>query len=156
MSVLSEEELSEIIDVVWMTVLELPVDAGDRNELVSSDYLTSSIVISGAWDGYVKVRASCSFLTRAAAHMFSIGIDDVEHQDMLDTLTELTNMLGGTVKCLLPEVCGLALPQIVSSEQEDDDQSDHDWSYFSCEGEPLAVAIVQAAQGASPGEKQAA
>lgn len=139
MSVLSEEELSEVVEVVWMTVLELPVTPGSEADLLASDYVMTSITISGAWDGVVRVRASEQFLTCAASHMFSINEEDVEQQDRVDTLTELTNMLGGTVKCLLPEICDLSLPEINSC--SDDVEVDHDWIYFSCADYPLAVAV---------------
>lgn len=143
MSVLRAEELGEIVEAVWMTVLELPVDEGLPADLMASDYLTASIVIAGAWHGSVRVRASTGFLNHAAAHMFNISPADVEDQDRVDTVTELTNMLGGTVKCLLPETCDLALPEIVTGDHDVD--SAQEWSYFNCVGQPLAVSVAQSA-----------
>ena len=147
MSVLSEEELSEIVEVVWMTVLELPVSEGHATELLASECITAGIVISGAWQGSVKVRASQEFMSLAASRMFSIPIEDVEQEDRIDTLTELTNMLGGTVKCLLPETCDLALPSITQGEYED--PAGHEWLHFVCEEHPLAVAVIAAHENVS-------
>lgn len=147
MSVISEEELSEIVEVVWMTVLELPVKAGSRADLLASEYITASIVISGAWHGVVNVQASLDFLRRAAAHMFTINVDEIELQDCMDTLTELTNMLGGTIKCLLPEICDLSLPTII--ERTEDAEEHQDWLYFTCAAYPLALSLVEHDQPAS-------
>ncbi|NND90036.1 MAG: chemotaxis protein CheX [Granulosicoccus sp.] len=147
MNDLSEEELAEVVELVWMTALELPVEAGSATALEASDHLTASIAISGAWDGKVRVRASQAFLSHAAATMFTIGSDEVEQQDRVDTLTELTNMLGGSVKCLLPETCDLALPLIVAADA--DDLSNQDWVFFSSMDQPLAVAVVPADTAAS-------
>lgn len=141
MSVISEEELQEIVEVVWMTVLELPVQAGNPSDLAVCDYVTAMIEISGAWNGLVAVRASEQFLNHAAALMFSVDRADVTEMDCRDTLTELTNMLGGTVKCLLPETCDLALPVILAIEADD---GEHEWMDFSCEQLPLAVAVSPA------------
>lgn len=140
MGVISEEELREIVEVVWMTALELPIGNGVDVELTLSDYTVSQISISGAWQGVVTVRASEQFLTHAAGLMFNCSAVDVTDLDRTDTLTELTNMLGGTVKCLLPETCDLSLPLILN-----DVNGEHDWVYFSCEGTPLAVAVTPVA-----------
>lgn len=144
MSEITEEELQEIVEVVWMTVLELPVGPGSEEELALTEYQMSVIEITGAWHGVVTVKASLAFLEHAASVMFSTAIDDVQPMDCVDTLAELTNMLGGTVKCLLPEICDLSLPTIVPDGQEDTTQ--HDWINITCEGLPLAVAVTQAAE----------
>lgn len=145
MSVISEEELQEIVEVVWMTALEMPVEPGLRTELNASDFMTSEIRISGAWRGSVLVCASKEFLSHAASQMFSAEMVELNDRDLTDSLTELTNMLGGTVKCLLPEVCDLSLPQILASDWCPSEQQD--WVYFNCEGKPLGVAVVKSAEG---------
>ena len=140
MNILSEEELNEVVDIVCMTALDMPVHPGDQGELQAAEHLTASIAISGAWNGVVKVCASLALLRRAASVIFSINIDDVESSDCVDTITELTNMLGGTVKCMLPESCNRALPQIVSSDEAGCEE--HEWAYFNCDVLPLAVAVI--------------
>ncbi len=146
MSVLSEEELHEIVEVVWMTVLDLPIGPGDAAELALCEYQTSEIEITGAWQGVVSVRASEQFLTHAASLMFSCPMDDVSELDRADTLTELTNMLGGTVKCLLPETCDLSLPTVLADDSLD--ATDHEWITLECERRPLAVAVTPTADDA--------
>ncbi len=146
MSVIREEELQEIVEVVCMTALELPIGVGDSSVLASCDVQTSEIEISGAWQGAVRVRASIEFLTHAASKMFNCPSDEVSDMDRADSLTELTNMLGGTVKCLLPEPCNLSLPIILTNDLSDTE--DHEWENFECEGRQLAVAVTQKAQGA--------
>lgn len=145
MNMLSEEELNEIVDVVCMTVLDMPVHPGGQDALQAGEYLTASIAISGGWSGVVKVRASIGLLNHAAAHVFSIGAEEVEPRDRIDTITELTNMLGGTVKCMLPANCDLALPEIVPGEKKGRER--HEWTYFRCDTLPLAVAVVDSVSG---------
>ncbi|MFK7860000.1 MAG: chemotaxis protein CheX [Granulosicoccus sp.] len=150
MSVISEEELREIVEVVWMTVLELPISDGEAGGLTLGHYLISQISISGAWEGVVSVRASEQFLSHAAGVMFNCSAEDASDMDRTDTLTELTNMLGGTVKCLLPETCDLSLPTILKGDAGE--EARHEWINFSCEGMPLDVAVTQ---GAAGGQKAA-
>ncbi len=141
MSVISEEELQEIVEVVWMTVLDLAIMPGQAAELALTDYVTAEIEITGAWNGLVSVRASEQFLTHAASLMFNCSADDVSEMDRTDALTELTNMLGGTVKCLLPETCDLSLPSILLDESVEEEP--HEWCVFDCERKPLAVAVTE-------------
>lgn len=145
MNILSEEELNEIVDVVCMTVLEMPVTPGGPSELMAGEYMTACIGISGAWNGVVKVRVSLDLLTLAASQIFSIDKTTVESRDRTDTITELTNMLGGTVKCMLPESCDLALPEIIPYDKKAREQ--HEWAYFNCDSMPLAVAVIDPRAG---------
>ncbi|MFT4726558.1 MAG: chemotaxis protein CheX [Granulosicoccus sp.] len=146
MSVISEEEMHEIVEVVWMSVLDLPIEFGDEAELALCDYLVSEIQISGTWEGVVTVRASDAFLVHAASVMFSCPVDELTDIDRSDTLTELTNMLGGTVKCMLPEPCDLSLPHIIMEDATD--STEHEWVNFNCANTPLAVAVTAKVQGA--------
>jgi len=145
MSIISEEELREVVEVVWMTVLDIPVDVGRADNLASCETTTAQISITGAWNGVVLVKASERFLSQAAAFMFSSTMDAVDDNDRSETLTEMTNMLGGTVKCLLPETCDLSLPSLVSDESTLGDVA---WLDFTCGDHPLAVAVSEHASGA--------
>jgi len=135
-----------IVEVVWMTVLELPVGDGAEVELTYSDYISANITISGAWQGVVSLKASEQFLTLCASRMFSCAPEDVSDMDRADALTELTNMLGGTVKCLLPETCNLSLP-VVSTDDENEER--REWVDFACESMPLSVAVTASDEGVS-------
>ena len=97
MSNISDNDLREIVDVLCMTALELPVTPGQKNQSVTADDITSQICISGAWQGTVSVRASKVFLSAAAGRMFSCPLDELGDKDRADALTELTNMLGGSI-----------------------------------------------------------
>lgn len=141
MTILSEEELNEIVDVVCMTVLDMPVVPGGEKDLHDGEYRTARIGISGAWNGWVNVRVSLPLLRHAASRVFSVDESDVQEQDCVDTLTELTNMLGGTVKCMLPETCDLSLPEMLPSARRGRERLA--WSFFHCESLPLAVAVVE-------------
>ena len=150
MSILSANELTEAVDTVCLTVFDMPVSASFRMELLADECMDARIEISGAWPGSVQVRASQKFLRLAASRVFLKDIDEVDRQDCIDTITEMTNMLGGTVKCMLPEPCSLGLPMIVMHDR--DAITDDNWHYFDCAHQPMAIAVV----GATSRERQAA
>jgi len=149
MNMISVEELEKIVDGVWMTVLELPVIASDIPSVDTMEYLTSSIRISGAWHGTIQLKATREFFTLAAAKVFMKDASEVNSQDHIDVATELTNILGGTVKTLLPEVCDLSLPALVKERPDEPVmlESDSSWVHFISDGHPLAVAIVEDSVG---------
>lgn len=138
MSIISEEDIQEIVETVWMTVLELPIQLSQDFDLSTDNCLGAEIKISGAWNGVVAVRASRVFLVYAASLMFSCAQSDVNDSDCADTLTELTNMLGGTVKCLLPEICDLSLPTMGIDTLNTNDAS---WVGFDCADSLVAVCV---------------
>lgn len=150
MSILSSNDLTEAVETVCLTVFDMPVSASLRLELLADECMDARIDISGAWQGSVHVKASQKFLRLAASRVFLKDIDEVDRQDCIDTITEMTNMLGGTVKCMLPEPCNLGLPMIVIRDQ--DANTDDEWHYFDCAQQPMAVAII----GATSRECQAA
>lgn len=71
--------------------------------------------------------------------------DDIGPQEHADMLTELTNMVGGIVKSLLPEICDLSLPELLVEQCAEPAITDasESWSYFTSNGHPLAVEISE-------------
>lgn len=141
MSIIGEEELREVVEVVWMTALDLQLEEDGYVDTASANYILAQISITGEWQGVVSVQANEELLSHAASIMFSCPVDNVSDMDRKDALTELTNMLGGTVKCLLPEGCDLSLPLI--RDEFDADSQQFEWVGFSCDAKPLAVAISE-------------
>ena len=145
MNTLSEQELEEIIAGVWMTVLDLPVVPVDAPNLAADKYLTAGIRITGSWIGTIKLRATPAFLALAAEHVFMMKVEDIGTQEHVDMLTELTNMVGGIVKSLLPEICDLSLPELLVEQSAESavTEASASWTYFSSNGHPLGVEISE-------------
>ena len=100
MSVISEDEMSEVVEGVWMTVLELPVLPGVRSDLDGHNFMLADIEISGAWEGSVHLKASENFLTSAAAHIFAKDVSDVDQEDRegIEGLAEIILILTVSVR----------------------------------------------------------
>lgn len=68
----------------------------------------------GALSGYVRircftdlvviVRCSATVAREIASKMFHRSKDEVDHEELHDTVRELANIMGGYVKALLPEL----------------------------------------------------
>lgn len=109
---LHQHQLAEITENVWSSFLTLPLsqvrpaaDAGARSA-------TATIHISGSWNGSVVISSSATLARRAAAAMFELEEDELGDGEVSDAFGELVNMIGGSVKSLLPEPSRLSLPTV--------------------------------------------
>ena len=140
---LTHEELQEVVESVWFPVTGAAVSPGALVIPELPGTVVCSIVITGAWHGVVRVKTTEIFLKYAASEMFQPSDSDVTHEDCADALCELTNMLGGSIKSLLPDSCDLALPRIETASDVRDDGT-HVWMEYRCHDEPLAIAVTPA------------
>lgn len=70
----------------------------------------AAITISGGWKGSITISSSDELSRRIAAAMFRKDRDSVEPRDITDALTELTNIIAGNIKAILPGPSQLSLP----------------------------------------------
>ncbi len=105
-------EIEQITESVWTTVLGMPLVPASalRRQEAGPDTFAGRVCIDGAWAGEVVVICSRTMARRAAALMFEVPAAEASDSDMQDALNELTNMIGGNFKALLPESCRLSLP----------------------------------------------
>jgi chemotaxis protein CheX len=75
-----------------------------------ADVRSSSIDLTGAWPGRVLVQCPQPLAVRMAGVLFQLDDDAVNEDDVVDTLAELANVIGGNVKSLLPAPSQLGLP----------------------------------------------
>lgn len=113
---INAEDIESIVSAVWESVLGRPVwrCKGD------GDYRRAgNIDILGLWTGSVMMEVDRPSLRRAAASMFEVALEQVTEFQMNDTLAELTNMVGGNVKCLIEQPTRLSLPSVQTVDLDD-------------------------------------
>jgi chemotaxis protein CheX len=146
---IAPEDLESIAENVWGTTLgiavsRLPEWAGPE---AAASMLVGVVRIRGAWHGSVVVHCPRELAAAAAAIIFSI--DDgttATPVEMQDALLELTNMIGGNMKALLPEPCELSLP-VVSAAPDFTEPAGTKISELAvaCDSHPLLVTVYEAA-----------
>lgn len=108
---LSQDLLVQVVNDVMETfvgVLGEPLAPHSNDQLP----VGASVQVSGAWTGSVLVSCSEAFAGYAAASMFESTVDDLGPEDISDALGEIANMIGGSVKSLMPEPSQLSLPLV--------------------------------------------
>jgi chemotaxis protein CheX len=142
-----DEAARGLVESVWAQVLGMDIypDVDTREPPGGESWLLGRVEIRGAWEGIV-VLACPAGLTRAAAGvLFDTPAQDVTVEQVLDALEELTNILGGNLKALLPGPSALGLP-VVAETASPDTESDGPALYraaFRCRDERLVLAVVE-------------
>ncbi len=116
MTVVSIEDLETITQSVWSTMLDDELGEA-RPGPVEASYV-GVVRLSGAFEGAVSLHLSAGVVRRAAALLFSASPDEVGDESVRDSVAELTNMVGGNVKCLVPQPTKLGLPDVAKSVPE--------------------------------------
>jgi len=143
-----EEEILEITETTWQAMLgldiylrALPASMGQVD-----GYFTGKVEISGAWAGAVLLHGSRQLAAAAAAVIFSHEPGGGPEQDSMDAMYELTNIIGGNIKSLLPEPCVLSLPSVEATTEEHLEilgMERMSELLFDCQDQPLFVSVWQ-------------
>jgi chemotaxis protein CheX len=107
--------------------------------------MTGAVHIDGAWEGAVMLQCPQDLANRLTSVLFKAE-DTPSSDDVRDAMGELTNMLAGNVKALLPEPSRISLPTVAFG-------ADYELSVvgtravatvsFTCEGSPLTVTLLE-------------
>ena len=137
------DDLYEVVESIWLPTLEMAVQLHDAplSQVELTELRTAVVKINGAWEGGVIIQCSEELLKYAASVMLAIDPAEPTAEDLMDTLCELVNMLGGTVKSMLPEPCSLTLPEVLNHPSEIFESPS--WVNFQCHDEPLRVAVFE-------------
>ena len=106
--------LHELASDIWSSMLGIPLETGSPGigSLGTERALTGCVQITGGWAGAVTVRCSTASAGRFAAVMFGCDPETLADEEVRDALGELTNMLAGSVKGLVPDECQLGIPAV--------------------------------------------
>ena len=151
-----KSEVVGIVEEIWTLMLGLPIQSsntaictGDCGcaKKISAGSLSACIQITGAWTGAVRIDCTESLARRAAAAFLGTRSDEVAHEQVLDALGVVTNMVAGGIKPMLPKPCQISLPSVVKG-------TDYELnirkgvviltSEFECEDDTLKISVLEA------------
>ena len=112
------DQMTQITCDVWASFLslELAPTSDEPAAELAGDTMTGCVHISGDWQGSVIVEVSAAHAQRAAEAMFAADEGSLSPEEIGDALGELTNMVGGNLKGLLPAPSKLSLPSVASGQ----------------------------------------
>ena len=115
-----ESDITQIAYSIWETLFSVPLDRAPDGSALPADtpLMTGCIQIDGAWKGAVMLQCPQALAERLSAELFQPdGASSPEEGH--DTIGELTNMLAGNVKALLPEPSRISLPAVAQGADYD-------------------------------------
>lgn len=139
-----DDDIREIATSIWETLFSVPLQAADSRVQVDAQVVTGCVQIEGAWNGAVMLQCGSDLAGRLAGELFRSEAPSPD--DVRDTIGELTNMLAGNVKALLPEPSRISLPTVAFG---------NDYAItvlgtkpvatvsFTCTDAPLVVTVMQ-------------
>lgn len=105
-------QIAEITQSVYQTMLGIDVELVEGAEQSSVAALTAAVYYAGSWKGALLVECSVEQAKAWSGRLMSIE-PPVPLDDAHDGLGELTNMIAGNLKALLPPGVGLSIPSVV-------------------------------------------
>ena len=156
--VLQERDILELVDMIWSTTLDLPIQAIERadHHEWTLPAIEAQVHIAGTWQGVVVLHTSESLAARIAQLMFNLEGVTPTPGDMQDAFGEIANIVGGNIKGLLSERgAHLSLPAVVQGQNYSvhvPGSQEVARVEFICEGEPLVVTVLHAAPTAAVGD----
>jgi chemotaxis protein CheX len=147
-----DAEIEEIVTMIWSTLMDQGLEPG-RAGPVEDSTVTGIVNIDGAWQGAVLVQCPYLLASHVTATMLRSGTKP-SFEELCDALGELTNMVAGNVKALLPQPSSISLPTVALGSQ-------YEISVvgartvaavpFTCGSQPLLVSVVQRPAETRPG-----
>ncbi len=150
---LENKDVVNVVQEVFSSMLALEVSPLDSAPATATSRRVSATVgIAGEWNGTVTLQCEAETACRLAGAMLAMDPFPEVDDDVKDVLGELTNIVAGNIKGILPGCSSLSLPCVV-------DGSDYSLEILHgeelikqpmlCHGNGLIVSIVQAKPASS-------
>jgi chemotaxis protein CheX len=114
-AVVTAEQISSIASEVWESLLGMPLlphPLGTDAPALEGQSTTGCVHVSGEWNGSVFLQCDVGVAAALAEVMFAAEPGTLTDDEVGDALGELTNMVGGNIKSLLPAPSRLSVPSI--------------------------------------------
>lgn len=106
-------DIYQFTESVFMSMLSLEVQPSDV-ELPSTELITGAIYYAGPWKGAVLLQCDPREAYEFTARLMGVPQPESFDDDVRDAMGEITNIIGGNLKPILPRGVGLSMPSVVS------------------------------------------
>lgn len=107
-----EEEIRQFVTDIWSTFLNMKVAPTETpfKPKGNGNTLAGCVQITGEWQGSVTLYAPKEIGKKIAATMYGLSEAEVVDKQVQDVIGEITNVLAGNIKSILPAPCSISLP----------------------------------------------
>jgi CheY-specific phosphatase CheX len=147
MAIECEAEISQFVTDIWSTLLNMTVSPTEKPFAPKGkdNTLAGCVQISGEWQGTVALYAPMELGKKIAKTMFGLDETAVDNQKAKDIIAEITNIIAGNIKAILPSPCSISLPSVAITDYD----LYHPGSQpvtsvnFECEGLSFLVVMLE-------------
>jgi chemotaxis protein CheX len=142
---IADKKICQITESVWTSVLGLGVRRAAA-PFAPSRSMLGCVHITGAWQGAVTLESTPQLARRAASILLGVDEQGVTPEEVRDAMGELTNIIGGNLKGLLPDPSQLSVPAVVEGHEVTlQVQGTHPVSEvtFDCDGQLMRVTLLR-------------
>lgn len=118
---IAREDLVALVDQTWQTLFGDSACESDASG-ASAWEIRSDIVIRGAWNGLVTVLLPASTAEQIACRMLDAKPGEISADEIRDAAGEMVNILGGSLKSILPQPSSLGLPEVSNHDSRETDR----------------------------------
>lgn len=111
-----DSQIEQIVQSIFASMLGMEALRGD-NPLDCQESVLGTIHIAGPKSVSVVLGLTSEVARATTANMLQMPPADVTNEDIRDVAAELTNMIGGNLKSLLPGPLFLSLPTVVAGRE---------------------------------------
>ncbi len=143
--VIEQGDIFRMTNEIWSGMLQIDLQPA-RSVSKKGRGIGACVLITGAWEGAVRVDCSLELARLATARFLATSPAEVAIDQIRDAMGELANMNAGSLKPLLPRPCQISLPSVA-------DGSDYTLSVpqgevllecgFEFEGEVLKITVLK-------------
>jgi chemotaxis protein CheX len=143
----SDEQIVGITQDVWGSFTGKAIQvAGDEAMPDGGQVTVGWVAVTGDWQGCVLLACPTRLARTAASAMFDLPAEKLTDEEVADALGELTNMIGGNLKSLLPGPSHLSMPAVTVGASYPHRMPRAvlvNTVSLACEGLPLTVSVWQ-------------
>jgi chemotaxis protein CheX len=111
----TDEQIVGITRDVWTSFTGREIGpADDDGAAEGGDVTIGCVAVTGGWQGCVLLAVPTPLARTVAAAMFVLPAGQLTDDEVADALGELTNMIAGNVKSLLPGPSSLSMPAVTA------------------------------------------
>jgi chemotaxis protein CheX len=115
----SVELLTQIVESVFITMMDLEVSAGEAKWRPAGDRMTSFVHLTGDWNGAVMLDCNPQEACKFAGRILCMDPPETADDDVRDVLGELANMIGGNMKSGMSTGTQLSMPSVMDGKDYD-------------------------------------
>ena len=110
---MTDEEILGITRDVWESFTGRTIETTEEQVRPDGgDVTVGCVTVTGGWQGRVVLACPAQLARMAASAMFDLPAEKLDDEDVADALGELTNMIGGNIKSLIPGPSRLSMPAV--------------------------------------------